>query len=309
MCLVLVRSLPDLSNRVILPRTSCNPWDGWVRIAGRRILQSFQAHLPSVRDESSVRELADLLSKNSARKVNDDLADPDEWIEQFVGQNVRWESLGMLFTFSELSDDQAGRCAPRSELYQTGLEVADMCIDLSMCMSGGNLMLLFLCYRRTILESQCLGDAGLSCWRAHAETVSLLTFLGLHADTHTASYTPTFCSELRRRLSAFIFNCDKVISFQGRPPFLSRRFISTPLPLDIADETFFAGPEALAHAVAALDHNGWNRENSYPSAATSIRARTLMATMRDELMEISLGNNEQTPISKLLYVIVIPPFP
>jgi hypothetical protein len=232
--------------------------------------------------------------------VNDDLADPDEWIEQFTGQNVRWESLGMIFTFSDLSDDQPGRRAPRSEIYQTGLGVADMCIDLSMRMSGGNSMLLFLCYRRTLLESQVLGDAGLSCWRAHAETVSLLTFLGLHAEAYTTDYTPTFCSELRRKLCASVFNCDKVISFQGRPPLLSRRFISTPLPLDMADEAFFEGPEAVSQAVSALDYNGWDRESKYPSSAAAIRARTQMAIMRDELMEISLGNNEDTSISTLL---------
>lgn len=141
---------------------------------------------------------------------------------------------------------------------------------------------------------------GLSCWRAHAETVSLLTFLGLHADTSTPPSIPTFCSELRRKIFAHVFNIDKVVSFQGRPPFLSRRFISTPLPLDIPDEVFFESPDAVERAVAALDQHGWNRETADPSATTTIRARTLMAIMRDELMEISLGNNEQTPISTLL---------
>lgn len=158
MCLVILRSLPDLSNKVIHPRTSCSPWDGWVRIAGRRILQSLQVHLPKTRDESRLRELADLMCRNTSSQPRDDLTDPEEWIGQFVGQNVRWESLGMLFTFSELLDDHPSQ--GRSERYQGALEYIDMCIDLAMCLSGGNIMLLFLCFRRTILESMVLGDAG-----------------------------------------------------------------------------------------------------------------------------------------------------
>lgn len=141
---------------------------------------------------------------------------------------------------------------------------------------------------------------GLACWRAHGEAVSLLTFLGLHADTHTDTYTPTFVSELRRRLFAYVFNIDKVVtSFQGRPPMLSAHYVSPPLPLDIPDAAFLGDEVSLRRAVEDLDEDGW-RTVGNPSTATVIRARCKLAYIKDQLIGLALSSNRPTSVETLL---------
>lgn len=143
---------------------------------------------------------------------------------------------------------------------------------------------------------------GLPCWRSEAECASLLTFLGLHAEHDTPNYIPTFCSELRRRLFAYCFNSDKLaVSFQGRPPLLSGRHASMPLPLDIAEEDFFSDAANLRRVASSMDKDGWNMNRDKPCAATMIRARVKIAYLKDEVMEIALGNSRQTHIDILLY--------
>jgi hypothetical protein len=130
----------------------------------------------------------------------------------------------------------------------------------------------------------------------------MMTFLGLHVQQSDALYRPTLCSELRRRIFAQVFVSDKlVVSFTGRPPLLSRRFCTTPLPLDIRDEDLAAEPEVLDRAVASLDQNGWNTDGGLYSA-TLIRARTMIAYVRDELIEIALSQNTLVSLDHLQYV-------
>lgn len=89
--------------------------------------------------------------------------------------------------------------------------------------------------------------------------------------------------------------------FTGRPPLLSHRYASTPLPLDIEDEVLTADEETIERAVARLDKKGWNTSNElYP--ATVLRARFMFALIRDELLEIALGSVRNSPIERLLYV-------
>ncbi|KEF59095.1 uncharacterized protein A1O9_03939 [Exophiala aquamarina CBS 119918] len=68
--------------------------------------------------------------------------------------------------------------------------------------------------------------------------------------------------------------------------------------MDVSDEALFAGGEALAKAIASLDENGFNTDGEIYSA-TVLRARTLLALVRDEILEIALGCNEAEDISEL----------
>lgn len=148
--------------------------------------------------------------------------------------------------------------------------------------------------------------AGLSCWRALSESTSLLTFLGYHAESSSPTYQPCLSSETRRRVAAHVFIMDKVVVlFTGRPPQISHRYVSTPLPLDLDDEELFAGEAAIADSVRSLDDNGWNTKGGL-YAATTLRCRLLIAFIRDELIEIAVGNWKETPIDTLLYVLIPP---
>jgi hypothetical protein len=118
----------------------------------------------------------------------------------------------------------------------------------------------------------------------------MVTFLGLHADESTQH--PTFISELRRRIFARIFIIDEVVvAFQGRPPLLSYRHVTTPPPLEIPDEDFQGSHEAFQRAVAKLDESGWSPTNEI-WGSTLTRARFKLAYIRGELMDAAVSGNK-----------------
>lgn len=127
----------------------------------------------------------------------------------------------------------------------------------------------------------------------------MMTYLGLHALEHEAPYKPSLCSENKRRLAAQIFASDKVgMAFTGRPPLISRQYCSTALPLDIRDEDLTGGVANIARAAESLNGQGWNTKGElYP--ATFIRARSMIAFVRDELLEVSLSKNVFVTIDHL----------
>jgi hypothetical protein len=61
------------------------------------------------------------------------------------------------------------------------------------------------------------------------------------------------------------------------------------LPLDVSDEVLMKGGEELQRAIAALDSNGWNREEKI-YINSSVRTRTLLAPILNEALELFLGD-------------------
>lgn len=144
------------------------------------------------------------------------------------------------------------------------------------------------------------GSIDAACWYSHGAAVSMLTFMGLHAQVGEIPHKPTLCSEHNRRLVAQIFNHDKFgVAFSGRPSLLNRRYCMTPLLLDLRDEDL-ADEATLQKAVQELDERGWNtRGEIYP--ATLIRARRIMASILEEVMELALGCTVCTTLDELRY--------
>ena len=96
-------------------------------------------------------------------------------------------------------------------------------------------------------------------------------------------------SEFRRRLFCYVFISDKQLStFMGRPPALSRRYTTCHIPLDISDNQMMAEGQELEEIKGRLDPNGWNIDGKlHPSSLC--RAWMMMALIRDEILELSLG--------------------
>lgn len=134
----------------------------------------------------------------------------------------------------------------------------------------------------------------------------MLTYLGYHSLENGPSYEPTLCSENRRRVVAQVFTSDKfAVSFTGRPPLLTNSFCSTPMPLDISDEDLASDKTALSHAVQSLDDQGWNTSGKiHPS--TVIRARYMIASIRDELIAVALSHNKQVERDQIQSVNLMP---
>jgi hypothetical protein len=116
----------------------------------------------------------------------------------------------------------------------------------------------------------------------------MTTALGMHRDTDQEPKKVNVSSEMRRRIYAAVFNIDKVVStFTGRPPMLSHRYSSTPLPLDLSDEQLLSDPASLSESIGRLDGNGWSTDGQIYST-TILRARTSFSFIRGEILDIAL---------------------
>ncbi|KAM0250692.1 hypothetical protein ACHAQJ_008526 [Trichoderma viride] len=309
-CLVVLRGIPA-PNVGYIEAIDDSPFyrDGWPRMIGQRVLsdlyERFGSYLGPSRVDSQLEEIAQFLSDNTTKPFQEDEPDPKKWIGQFTGSNLRWESLGLIFSyiyFLDVSTMPLGQLSSTAKKEWTEISriCHGLCIDLSRRFASPNSLLAQLYMRRTVLESIHTGDASYATWGCGAESVALATFLGLHAESNSPSYEPSLASESRRLLFAQMFVGEKHgVLFTGRPPRLSHRYAFTPLPLDLPNDALMKGGDALREAVKDLDENGWNTSGKMYSA-TFTRARYIIALLRDELIEIGIGKARQKVASALL---------
>ncbi|KAH8897310.1 hypothetical protein GQ53DRAFT_791856 [Thozetella sp. PMI_491] len=304
--LKVLRMIPNEKTGKAIFDLDIHPNDTWSRIASQRIMLSIYDHFGPVLKNGStggLLEMARTLTLNSQRPLVENISDGDEWIASFSGENLRWEALGIVFTHwafatlnRDIDENGEGRAAGSWEVnhlkatrmfhFKAGIEG---CMALADPTRNVNTLVVLLHHNHMILETHVLGDAGIAVQGLHAWNVGAIVFIGMHADHPTPSYIPTPASEARRKCFGTIFLMDKLVaSFTGRPPLLSRRYTSTPLPLDIPGHVLMMGSKALADAVARLDINGWNTDNQiYPT--TIFRGRCSLAYVRDAILEASLG--------------------
>lgn len=130
-----------------------------------------------------------------------------------------------------------------------------------------------------------------------SETAALCSYLGMHVDPaqDRADKRPSISYEARRRLFYGIMTLDKAAAIvTGRPPLISRRYISTKLPLDVTNEELMGSRGGLIEIAAKLDPNGWSR-NGGLTPVKYMRARVNSALVRDEILEIALGGPNMRP--------------
>jgi hypothetical protein len=72
-----------------------------------------------------------------------------------------------------------------------------------------------------------------------------------------------------------------------------------PLPLDIDDGDYFADEAVVTRSLNSLDANGWNTHGGIYSVSF-IRARTICAFIRAELVEVALNKAANISINTLL---------
>ncbi|KAF4980778.1 hypothetical protein FZEAL_3292 [Fusarium zealandicum] len=315
MCLFVLECLPGQRDTLMVYRGGHYPAKSWTHAAVERIVPSLR-HLVEFHAEcdTPLEKVADVLCRNTAQPMLDTIASPKEWMDQFCGSNLRWESLGLLWAHLEGLSDALGALEYRQLQWAPGRESTHLsllhlgyCIELSRNFTGGNDLLVDLCRRHSTLGTMIHGDAGISSWTSHSLSMSMMTFLGIHAPGDATKpqgledgiCAPSFCVENKRRLFAFLFYTDKSdVSFSGRPPLISRRYCSSALPLDLQDEALTADEATLTAAAKNLDSRGWNTQGRiYP--ATIIRARTMIAYVLDEIMEIALGNDTHVTVGYL----------
>ncbi|KAI8628128.1 hypothetical protein F5Y19DRAFT_154173 [Xylariaceae sp. FL1651] len=310
-CLYVLRNVPEPSRgKICLRGSHCG---SWVYFFLDRVLESFYEKFGDYfgpnRNDKSLIKLACTLSRNTTLLFcDDDDILPSRWIAQFSGSNARWETLGLLFSFWDFSvnsitikksvtQDEYGRPS------QVTMKCLDFCVQLCQEFSPANSMFLFISYRRLIMETTLNGDLSRQSWMYLGEVVSLLTFLGYHVLPDSSSYEPKFSTEIKRRIYYHVYITHMtLVSLTGRPPLMSKRYSTTPLPLDFGNSTLYSDEkDALLIAMDNINAEGWDKCGRRFSG-TPMRARAKLALLREEIMHFALSTKENTSIEALLDV-------
>lgn len=101
-CLAVLRQLPNDDVALALFLKHTNPNDGWLRTAARRLVESLQDTFRReirLRKTADLERMAQLISDNTAKSWTDNESDADKWLASFSGRNLRWDALGILFTY------------------------------------------------------------------------------------------------------------------------------------------------------------------------------------------------------------------
>ncbi|KAF5554897.1 hypothetical protein FMEXI_1875 [Fusarium mexicanum] len=319
MCLVVLRYLPGRPEAHMIFHDEPGPENTttWSHTAVSRIIKSLRQLFQSFEGSGCFDEqVADVLCRNTSKPVNDTFDTFDDWIAQFCGQNIRWESIGLLWAHLEGLSDAISTLKYRQLQWVEGKRSSVLshdhihyCIEIARRFTAGNNMLLDLCRRHAALGTMVYGDASPVYWNSHSLCVSMLLFLGLHASgeasrPQTQPRKPSFCVEHKRLLYSYIFANDKSeVSFTGRPPLLSRRYCSSVPPLDLPDSCMVSEDTLIAE-FKALDDRGWNMKGDI-SSNSYIRARYLMAHVFDEVIEVALGNDTHVTLEYLDFDLVM----
>lgn len=322
----ILRAIPPKAQAYEISEAHVNPNDAWCRLATRRMHDSlwdtFGKELEGNRSTESLVRLATKISENSAYPLREDFTDPRLWLDSFTGTNMRWEGLGILFThwsFGTVELGQSKRFAasgikPFADQVVKFRDCAWDAVEITRSTASANTLLLHLLYTQECLESIISGDeskltmqkeiddtltyifAGLQHSRLHGEVISLLTCLGFHAIKGDMNDIG-ICTQIKRRLFGKVFHGDKVVStYAGRPPMLSRRFVSTPLPLDLSDEVLLG---ITPWRDDLVDEFGWNTAGKIYSS-TLLRARAQMGFIRDSILSFNLQAEGAINIPELL---------
>lgn len=162
-------SIPDQASCNTLFLRHINPHDGWIRSAGSKLSDSL---FDMFRARKSIQEktlLTKLICQNTT-SVLEEHEDSSQWLGSFSGSNLRWESIGILFTYwafgaiSSPDDDPIFKSLPgkymlRRESMVYFKECASTCIILCSQVNHSNPLLVYLLYKHSLLESIISGDA------------------------------------------------------------------------------------------------------------------------------------------------------
>lgn len=176
--LAILGLIPDRATCTFLLQSHLQCSDGWSRLAAQLLNESIWITFGSILEEGKrssegLKRIAYTIFRNSSTTFREDHDDPTEWLQSFSGSSLRWESLGILFTYwalgskslinaPEQRETDVLRSHDRRGLIIRFKGAAGMCIDLCYQGSSTNTLLASLLHKYSILESVVSGDTSTS---------------------------------------------------------------------------------------------------------------------------------------------------
>ncbi|PLB45480.1 hypothetical protein P170DRAFT_449171 [Aspergillus steynii IBT 23096] len=203
-----------------------------------------------------------------------------DFMAQFVGNNLRWEALGIFFS----AVNRATYDIPffprlymtREEQYalrQLCTRLSDASLKISLSLDCLNDLQLILQYENFIIHSNVDGAQSYHPWRKLGDVMSSMFALGYHENVETKTDAPPFLMKLRKTAFARVYSADKNIAiFLGRPPRMSKRFCHFQIPSSF--------PESHGNEAE------WNPE-AKPSYTEETRWSALCASLKEEILELA----------------------
>ena len=147
-------------------------YDSWAGLSGERVMKSvWDVWDPDtgIRIGENHDKVALFLCQNSCKQLEDE-DDPERWRDSFSGKNMRWETIGLFFTFwaygalvSKNTDAHiASQPPPRNDSRTFMLELMDCanaCITICNTLETSNTLFVHLLLIQRFLESMIDGDA------------------------------------------------------------------------------------------------------------------------------------------------------
>ncbi|EGR44515.1 uncharacterized protein TRIREDRAFT_112131 [Trichoderma reesei QM6a] len=281
-------SLPSPEAECILAKPHINPFDGWIPLETTWLLtelrSTFAAAFGCDGGRERFTELASIIFSNTAQRVPHTQVDSaEDWYTLLSGTSLRWETVGLLFSSWALAalqnKEDIDQYRPHI-LALRFLNIMESCIRFCRGNRAHNVLLVYLIYRTSIVSSILHGTGPCA--------------IGLDTLPVTSIRSCCISKQSERRLFAAIYVLDKAASVSaGRPPLLASSRGTTALPLDISNTVLvhFEASQKPDVDLLRIDDQGWNTDGEM-YATTSLRARGLIAHIREELLAIALNKRQ-----------------
>ncbi|KAB8258839.1 hypothetical protein BDV32DRAFT_150929 [Aspergillus pseudonomiae] len=218
----------------------------------------------------------------------------------FTGVNLRWEFVGLIFALAGLGASIScpsplfslnGKDEISPDAFAMEMAAAShACIEICRQYDNVNDLVVWLQYTYFVLGSNIDGETNHHIYAQFGDLVSCIHAMGLHRPHPPDSSVPFFLSQTRKRVFTASYRTDKnLATFLGRPPRLSYHYCDVELPLDLDDHSLILDHLSLDKAVRQLTSDGWGGFSGGLRPATVIRLRYMIARLREQVMELSLG--------------------
>lgn len=169
-CLAVLRALPGQLNEQMVYLDGDVAAKGWAHLAVHKIIKWLRSMLDesfSRGEQETMERVARIICSNTAKPLRGPFSDWESWLNSFVGENTRWESIGLLWVHMERVSDILDALIPRKLVRSPNNSSAntatlhlDYCIQLTRHFTEESHLLADLYRRQSTLESLTNGESG-----------------------------------------------------------------------------------------------------------------------------------------------------